>query len=92
MLRRLSALIMVVTLMVTLSSCHICNRVNDVIWGNHTGAPVAQTLEDNRDAADDPYIHHVRNQWQIFFRNLNEMHKFWDRHFMLYDWDDPYLN
>ena len=92
MLGRLLALFIVACLMVSLAGCHICNRLNDTIWGNPSGAPVSQTLENNRESSDDPYVHHVRTQWQIFFNSLNEMHKFWDRHFMLYDWDDPYLN
>jgi len=88
MLRKVVALLGLIALATALTGC-MCNRLGDLFWGTHEGHPASQSLEENRDASESPYSQHVRTQWVILFDGLNNMHRFWDRHFMNYDWDDP---
>ena len=46
-------------------------------------------------AAGCPFIissEHTRAHAKAMNYHLIEMHKFVDRHFWLYDWEDPYVN
>ena len=35
---------------------------------------------------------HMRGYYQVFLRDAEQIHRSFDRHFMNYDWDDPYID
>ena len=84
MLKRLCALLLLLTLFVSLTGCQL-------FWGNDQGHWASEEIKESKSEMG-PNQRHFATHFQVFFDGLNEMHKFWDRHFMNYDWDDPYYN
>jgi len=88
MLKRLLALFIVAALVMSFTGCA-------AIWGHDGGHSVSQSLAEKKEAVSTGTFHsqrHMVTHFQIILDGLNDMHKFWDRHFMNYDWDDPYYN
>lgn len=84
MLKRLCALLVLLALVVSFTGC-------TYIWGSDRGHPASMYIVENKP---DMSVtgRHIATHFEIFFDGLNNMHQFWDRHFMNYDWDDPYYN
>ncbi len=88
MLKRLLALLLILTMVISFTGCTL-------IWGHDAGSPVSQALAEDKAPVSTGVVYshrHMKTHWEIVFDGINKMHKFFDRHFMNYDWDDPYYN
>lgn len=88
MLKRLLALFLLVSLMASVSGC-------TMLWGHDGGHPISQYLAEDKEQVSTGTFwsqRHFKTHWQIFFDGVNDMHQFFDRHFLNYDWNDPEYN
>ncbi len=63
------------------------------LFGDERGHPISEYFAEQK--AESRNFHrsqHFYNHWRSFFDGVRDMHKFWDRHFMNYDWDNPYYD
>ena len=85
MFMRLPALLLIMCLCLSFSGCAW-------FWGHDEGHPFSQSIEESKPAENEGWFHserHFDTHWQIIFDEMNEMHRFFDRHFLGYDWDNP---
>jgi len=90
MFKRLLSFLCVLSLVATLTGCCL-------IWGDETGSPLSKSIAESKDASsgcNGEYFssRHFKTHMQVILDDLNDIHKFWDRYFMNYDWDDPRYN
>jgi len=88
MTKRLCALLLLGALLICLPSCTL-------IWGSDTDHKFADSVATNKEAFDKGYVidnHHAMTHLEVILRDFRDMHRFWDRYFMNYDWDDPYID
>lgn len=84
MIKRLSALLLLGALLISLSGCAL-------IWGTEKETTTADWIASKKETFGDGN-RHAMTHVEIMFRDFNKMHEFWDRYFMNYDWDDPYID
>ena len=87
MIRRIAGLLVVAVLLVSLNGCAM-------IWGTENSHKFADSVSANKENFDDGYVfssRHGISHLEVILRDLREMHRFWDRYFMNYDWEDPYI-
>ena len=88
MIKRLTALLLVGLFLISLTGCAM-------IWGTDRDHKFAESVKANKETFDDGYIfdsRHGMTHLEVILKDFRSMHKFWDRHFMNYDWDDPYID
>jgi len=88
MTKRLCALLILGAFLISLPSCAL-------IWGTNKDHKFAESVTANKDKFDDGYLidnRHAVSHFEVILKDFRGMHKFWDRHFMNYDWDDPYVD
>ena len=85
MIKRLAALLLLGTLFISLSGCAS-------IWGTPNDCPSADWVAEKKDTFESEGGYHAMTHLEIWLRDFREMHRFWDRHFMNYDWGDPYID
>ncbi len=84
MIKRLFALLLLGTMLVSLCGC-------SVFWGTDRKQESVDFIVEKKDLMEDPERHFMTHI-EVLLRDINKMHRFWDRYFMNYDWDDPYIN
>lgn len=88
MIKRPLALLLIGTLLISLSGCAL-------FWGTDKDHKFASDVAAHKEQAEDGLFYdnqHFITHVQIFLRDFRKMHKLWDRHFMNYDWNDPYID
>ncbi|MHC4945415.1 MAG: hypothetical protein ACYTG7_20580 [Planctomycetota bacterium] len=88
MIQRLVALLLVGCFLISLSGCAL-------FWGNEHGHKFADVIHQNKDRVDDGILmdnRHGLTHLEIILKDFREMHRVWDRYFMNYDWEDPYMD
>lgn len=86
--KRLVAILLLGFLMISLTGCAM-------IWGTDKNHQAAQDLKTNKKSLDQGYFYdtqHSASHLEVMLRDFRKMHRFFDRHFMNYDWDDPYID
>ena len=85
---RLTAILLMGFLLVSLSGCAM-------IWGTDRGHPAAEDLKTAKESYNHGYLYdtrHAATHVEVMLRDFRKMHRFFDLHFMNYDWDDPYID
>jgi hypothetical protein len=88
MIKRLAAVLLFCSFLVALSGCTL-------IWGTDKDHKFADSVAANKETFDEGYLmdnRHAMTHFQIILKDFRDMHRFWDRYFMNYDWDDPYID
>lgn len=88
MTKRLVALLLLGAFVVSLPSCAF-------IWGTDRDHKFAESVASSKESFDDGYLidnRHAITHLQVILRDFRDMHRFWDRYFMNYDWNDPYVD
>jgi len=88
MLKRLVALLLLGTLLISLTGCAL-------VWGSDRDHKFADSITKNKEGFDEGYLidnRHALTHLEVILRDFRDMHRFWDRYFMNYDWDDPYID
>ena len=87
MVRRIAGLLVAGVLLVSLNGCTL-------FWGTENGHKFADQVSESKDGFDDGTVfssRHGISHLQVILHDFHEMHRFWDRYFMNYDWEDPYI-
>ena len=87
MLKRLLALLLISTFLISLTGCAF-------FWGTDRQHKFADSVSASKDSFDEGYFidnRHLMTHMEVWLKDFRDMHRFWDRYFMNYDWDDPYI-
>ena len=88
MIHRFVALLLVGCFLMSLSGCTL-------FWGSDSGHKLANSVAANKEGFDDGIFidnRHGMSHLEVILKGFHDMHRFWDRYFMNYDWEDPYIN
>lgn len=88
MTKRIVAILVLGCLLISLSGCAL-------IWGSDRGHKLANSIATNKEGCELGYFvdnRHMLTHMEVILKDMRKMHKFWDRYFMNYDWDDPYID